>query len=819
MANRMQKLGMALKDTKTRIVLIVTGIVIVIGLVIGWLGFRGTEGPVGAASVRGAPAIESIPGNPPSREYAKTQQQENILRAQEAVRTGTSAQPTIIRTTYIGGDTSLTPPSIAASSATATAGAKSAECSPEALLRARQAGVNADELRCKGCNSTELRDAGYAAGELMNVGYSAAELKAAGYGVDELRAAGFAPAELRAAGFTASALKAVGLTAGELVRAGFAPAELLAAGFTPSELSQAGINADQLIAAGISTQQLEAASISLKPSANLSKDCSPAALQNARKQGVSAAELSKLKCGVAALKAAGYTAQELRNTAGYTAKELIAAGFVAEDLKNAGFTAGELERAGLTAKQLKTAGYGADELRAAGFTATDLAKAGFSPDELKVAGFSDGELARAGLAPSVIAGSSAGATGSVSGATTSTPGGISASGVVGEIGAASSSRGVSASGAAINTGAAVTIPALVNPQDAGLEALQKMQQRQAEQLSAQERQDRLTQLQQIMSQQAGDLLASWSPPAKQSYIIGEPPLKGQAAGAGGAGGQAGRSAAASAAQLPIIKSGTVMFAVLDTAVNSDEPSPVLATIVTGPYKGARLIGQFPQRVNKKVVLSFNSINVPSLAKTIPISAVAIDPETARTALASGVDNHYFQRYGSLFASSFAREYAKATEESGSTTTFGGLVVSQTNPQYSVGDKVAMGLGGVGSQFAASLGSMFNRPPTITVDSGTGIGILFMGDVAVGGTAPIAYAAPGAEIDTPHDVAKGAAPLPSLAPSTVEMPVVNVPTQAVPLQDLAPSQAVRTQGTSDAAQPAATTYSIPPDERAVNLPSG
>jgi intracellular multiplication protein IcmE len=41
---------------------------------------------------------------------------------------------------------------------------------------------------------------------------------------------------------------------------------------------------------------------------------------------------------------------------------------------------------------------------------------------------------------------------------------------------------------------------------------------------------------------------------------------------------------------PLIKAGTIIFGVLDTAVNSDYPdTPVLVTIVDGPYKGAKLL--------------------------------------------------------------------------------------------------------------------------------------------------------------------------------------------------------------------------------------
>ena len=95
-----------------------------------------------------------------------------------------------------------------------------------------------------------------------------------------------------------------------------------------------------------------------------------------------------------------------------------------------------------------------------------------------------------------------------------------------------------------------------------------------------------------------------------------------------------------------------MFAVLDTSINTDEKgTPIMARIVGGPYKGGKLFGQFTL-VDKRVMLSFNILNLPDRDKTISINAVAIDPETARTAMSGEVDNHYLLRYGTFFASAF-----------------------------------------------------------------------------------------------------------------------------------------------------------------------
>lgn len=671
MANKLSNLKSAFKDTKSRVLLLVIVAIIVIGITIGWLGLKRAEkaGAPSAVAVQRAPSnIQSIPGaGSPSREYVKTQERENIQRVEKAIREGTSAVPTITRTTYVG-PSDLSPVAAVPTTPTKT------ECTPEALARAKAAGVTAEELRCKGCSAADLRAAGYVSGELLNASFDAADLRVAGYTADDLRGAGY--------------------TAVEEVRAGYGAGDLAAAGFNAAELKQAGVSP-------------ATAGLAQPPTA---RDCSPEALAKARAQGVSAAALRQSGCGAAALRAAGFSAQEL---------------------KEAGFSAGELRQAGYSAAELRAAGFSAAELREAGFTAEELAKAGFTADELRAAGFSEGELARAGLA---------------------TPRAPTLPPAVAPTQTLSTTPSV-----------ATTVPAISSAEDASLAALEKLQQRQAEQLSLQERQERINQIQQNMNQQAGELIGAWVPPPQQRYVAATVTAGSDTSSAGGNGARAGSNGAAAGQQqsAPVIKAGTILYGVLETGLNSDEPSPILATIVLDPtcnaytavtgcsgpatscsaacltgvrFKGARLVGQF-QRVDDKVVLDFKQMSLSGYPSTISVDAVAVDPETARTALASDVDHHYLSRYGSLFLSSFVRDYAKAIQQSGSSTTFSLAGVTTTYPELSAQEKVAVGLGGVGQQVATSLGGLFTRPPTVTVNSGEGIGILFLNDVSLDSIMP------------------------------------------------------------------------------------
>lgn len=176
-----------------------------------------------------------------------------------------------------------------------------------------------------------------------------------------------------------------------------------------------------------------------------------------------------------------------------------------------------------------------------------------------------------------------------------------------------------------------------------------------------------------------------------------------------------------------VRAGTVVPGVMITAINSDNPGPVLAQIVTGPLKGARLIGQM-RSSDTAVVIQFNQLSIPGAKQTFQINAFAVDQQTARTAMATDVDNHYFLRYGLGLAAAFVEGYGDAVQNAGSTTTtnaFGGTTTIMGDMTHKQIAESAMGK--VGSKLGKELDKETNRAPTVTVDSGTPLGLLFMSD--------------------------------------------------------------------------------------------
>ena len=779
--------------------LVIVGIAV--SVVAIWHHHNVKKANAGAAAITSGPRISSIPGaGNPSNQYIATQNLQNQLEAQKARKRGSSSVPTITRPSFIGnpnafGNLDNKSTKIGLTSKNECPIKKvivmfkpnPSSCTVKNLKLARQTGVTAEELICQACACPSLKLAGYTVGDLKNIGFTAKQLRKCGFTLGQLVEAGFSAAQLKAAGYTAKQLANDGFTAGQLASAGFTTKQIQHAGYTPEQLAAAGITSENcnlnklkaerkegvsaatlktegcgvaaLKAAGYTAAQLKKAGYSatalknagfsdaalkaagytpaeIRKADEASKNCNVATFRKERLAGVSAQKLKHEACGLAALKAAGFTATALKDAgytaaqlkkagysaaqlrhagftaaqlkkAGYSAAALRKAGYSAAQLKHAGFTAGQLKAAGYDAKQLKAAGFSAKQLRNAGFSAAALKNAGYTAKQLRAAGFSKGDLLRAGFSPEKAGYISAKAAKQAKHS---------------QADAASNAADIAAQMNSANDGA---IPSADTP-EARLAQLIRQQQRQ---MNVQQRQNATQRLQGAMTMQAQRMVGEWGNTSGQIFQKANPPkvvASGSASGKNSLGTLTGK----------VLKAGTIMYAVLETSINSDEKSPVMATIVAGPLKGSKLLGRFV-RVNKRLLISFNLLNDPHYAKSIAIRAVAIDPNTARTAISGQVNNHYLLRYGTLFASAFLSGMSKAIIHSGSTSNcFLGSCVT-TYGKLNTNKQVMVALGNVGKQYAYRMYKNFDTPPTVTIRGGTGIGILFMKDLQMpSGSMPV-----------------------------------------------------------------------------------
>ncbi|MDF1758677.1 MAG: type IVB secretion system protein DotG/IcmE [Legionellaceae bacterium] len=637
-----------------------------------------------------------------------------------------------------------------------------AGCDPDKLKALVARGVTAKQIREKnGCGLDTLKQLGFSPDDLLDAGFTPEELRQAGISTDgindEIKKAGCDPERLRALrekgvsakrihdlnGCSAEQLKAAGFSAKDLAAAGFTPAQLLKAGFSPDDLKKAGY--------------------ALTPAGAIDGvgkgDCSVESLKAARALGVSAKTLKETRgCSAAQMKAAGYTAAELKDAgytaaelkdAGFSAAELKAAGFSAKDLRAAGFSADDLKAAGFSAKDLKDAGFSAAELKAAGFSAAELKAAGFSAKDLKDAGFSAAELLKAGFSPKDLKDAGFSATQLKNAGLTTDQ--LEEAGIAKKDSALAGLDKIDPLAGSKTPGS--SIPSFGNKnkkqaaaanQSKNLENIMEKQRiLQMDQKYKQKLQKRMS----TMLAAANQILQPWKAVAPQQYQAGNNkeesddddknsrltfshmgPRKrsfthGEKDGEG------------DDANVPMVKMGEILFAVIDTSVNSDEPGPILATIVTGTFRGGKLIGSFNLPSNAdKLVISFNSLSMPG-SKTLSINAFAIDPNTARTALSSETDHHYLERYGSLFASTFLEGFGNAFQSADTTIQVGGTGgVTNTTVQNGIGrsalENAVIGLATVGKSWGQVAKKNMSRPTTVQVFSGTAVGVLFTQDLMV-----------------------------------------------------------------------------------------
>lgn len=178
-----------------------------------------------------------------------------------------------------------------------------------------------------------------------------------------------------------------------------------------------------------------------------------------------------------------------------------------------------------------------------------------------------------------------------------------------------------------------------------------------------------------------------------------------------------------ASGVPGIKPGDILYAVNRVALDSDAPGPAMVEVVMGPYKGARAVGSF-QRLGENLVLRFNSLVLKDGTR-YSVQAYAIDPNTDRTAVKSSVNRHWLARWGGLVAASFLEGFGDAVARSGVSSTSTIYGSSERYPHYDLEDQLWLGGARVGRRAAGLLENNFSMPPTVTLASGTEMGLLLL----------------------------------------------------------------------------------------------
>ncbi len=188
----------------------------------------------------------------------------------------------------------------------------------------------------------------------------------------------------------------------------------------------------------------------------------------------------------------------------------------------------------------------------------------------------------------------------------------------------------------------------------------------------------------------------------------------------------------------LIPAGTIEYAQLLTEANTDAPGPILAQVMSGPYRGARLIGSF-NATRDYLTLNFNLMTIDGMATGV--DAIAMDPNTTLPGVVTEIDRRYFSRIILPMAAEFVEGLTEAISESGTTTvTISGETVTESTQDADTQEEVASGIEEAGEEAAELLKQeAASIQPMLRVAAGTAIGILFVSPVLepqAGQTVPV-----------------------------------------------------------------------------------
>lgn len=207
-------------------------------------------------------------------------------------------------------------------------------------------------------------------------------------------------------------------------------------------------------------------------------------------------------------------------------------------------------------------------------------------------------------------------------------------------------------------------------------------------------------------------------------VVEEPRAADEAATGAGA-----DTTASSQTQDLIFRPGDVLYGETLTTVSSDDEAPVLVEIVSGPQKGARLVGEIsPNRQAGNLVVNFTSMALND-GSVVAINAYAVDGKSAEMAVSSDVERRYLQRYGPILAASFISAYAQARSQPARTIVGAGENFQVDREAPTTEQSLFAGLGAASNVIASDILQSAPVGPKIILRAGFPIAILMVEPVS------------------------------------------------------------------------------------------
>ena len=180
----------------------------------------------------------------------------------------------------------------------------------------------------------------------------------------------------------------------------------------------------------------------------------------------------------------------------------------------------------------------------------------------------------------------------------------------------------------------------------------------------------------------------------------------------------------------LMPAGRGIYARTVLAASSDQGGPVVVEALSGPIAGDRMTGSFERR-DERLVIKLDSITLQDGTQQ-SINALVVSPDTLETSVASSVDEHYLSRFVLPVAAAFVSGLGQAIGQSNSTVTaspFGGATAFQ---KLGIGQELGVAAGVGAAQFGAAVRESAPRGPTVKVDAGANVGVMFLTPLTVGG---------------------------------------------------------------------------------------
>ena len=225
----------------------------------------------------------------------------------------------------------------------------------------------------------------------------------------------------------------------------------------------------------------------------------------------------------------------------------------------------------------------------------------------------------------------------------------------------------------------------------------------------------------------GDMLNAWSSKPPQTTVVlepavlkegaGDPPALGKGVGSG------------TTPEKVLIPAGRGVYAHTILAVDSDTNGPIVLEADTGPIAGDRMIGSFSKSGNDRLIVRVETVE--HRGKPLEANGIVVAPDSMEEAVATSVDEHYFERFVLPAAAAFVQGLGTAVAMGNSTTTvspFGGT--TQSFGPLTVKQEALVAGGAAAQAVGNAMTASIPKGPTVHLAANVSVAVMFLSNVSI-----------------------------------------------------------------------------------------